>query len=89
MTFTLDGDTCRGLLRNPNATNDMVERLLLKKPNKWMLEAIAGSSVANENQLERVYKMSKSYEVLDSLARNSRTPIHTPLLLDCSRLSKP
>lgn len=76
MTFTLDGDTCRGLLRNPNATNDMVERLLLKKPNKWMLEAIAGSSVANENQLERVYKMSKSYEVLDSLARNSRTPIH-------------
>ena len=76
MAFTLDQKAYDGLLSNPNITEGVIGTLLLSRPNKWILEAIAGSDKASQAQLELVYEKSKSYDVLYNLAGNPKTPVH-------------
>ncbi len=76
MGFALDEYSYRGLIGNPNITEDVIDTLLSSKPNKWILEAIAGSEKASGIQLELVYKASKLFEVASSLAGNPKTPVH-------------
>jgi hypothetical protein len=76
MAFKLDELAYEGLLRNPNITEEVIDTLLSRSPNKWILKAIACSEKATVTQLEVVYKKSKSYEVLESLASNPKTPDH-------------
>ena len=75
MAFTLDQKAYEGLLSNPNITEGVIGTLLLSRPNKWILEAIAGSDKASQAQLELVYEKSKSYSALYNLATNPRTPV--------------
>ena len=77
MAFTLDQKAYDGLLSNPNITEGVIGTLLLSRPNKWILEAIAGSDKASQAQLELVYEKSKSYDVLYNLAGN---PKYKPVL---------
>jgi hypothetical protein len=76
MAFKLDELAYEGLLRNPNITEEVIDTLLSRSPNKWILKAIACSEKATVTQLEVVYKKSKSYEVLENLASNPKTPDH-------------
>ena len=56
MAFTLDELAYEGLLRNPNITEEVIDKLLSRSPNKWILKAIACSEKATVTQLEVVYK---------------------------------
>ena len=74
MTISLDKYAYEGLLSNPNITEEIIDILLAKKPNNWLLEAVANSKNASASQLDFVYQESRAYSVLYDLARNPNTP---------------
>ena len=63
-----------GILENPNITDDIINKVLYKKPNKIIMEAIAGSEKSSSQHLEYIYNEIKNFGVQLNLASNKNTP---------------
>lgn len=63
-----------GIFENPNITDDIINEFLYHKPNKIIMEAIAGSEKSSSQHLEYIYNKIKNFEVQLNLASNKKTP---------------